>query len=111
MSSAETLTYETVQVSEADNKAGLSRSDSAASRRQSFGNSSLMPPPSPNPSSKDRFSDFFDAYYRHSQSLTGPELGSDLQARNVDTLAIPRHSTIIEVATPLASPMVPDRRA
>ncbi|KAL1643895.1 hypothetical protein SLS58_004569 [Diplodia intermedia] len=97
VSSAETVTEEPL----AATKLGLERSDSMSSRRQSIGANSLMPPPSPNPGSTDRFSDFFDAYYRHSQSMD-----PSVEVGRVETLAIPpRHSTIVEVPTPLASPM------
>lgn len=99
LSSVETLTHETLPAT----KIGITRSDSTASRRHSIGANSLMPPPSPNPSSKDRFSDFFDAYYRHSQSMADSEQTTEIV--RVDTLAIPRYSTIVEVPTPLGSPM------
>ncbi|OJD36093.1 uncharacterized protein BKCO1_13000113 [Diplodia corticola] len=104
VSSAETVTGEALP---ATTKFGLERSDSMSSRRHSIGANSLMPPPSPNPAGTDRFSEFFDAYYRHSQSMVGSE--PSVEAVRVETLAIPRHSTIVEVPTPLASPM-PDKK-
>lgn len=101
VSSIETLTHE----ASAASKIGLARSDSAASRRHSVGANSLMPPPSPNTASKDRFSEFFDAYYRHSQSMAGPEASYGYEVARTETLAIPRHSTIVEVPSPLATPL------
>ncbi|KAK0659662.1 hypothetical protein DIS24_g3912 [Lasiodiplodia hormozganensis] len=103
VSSVETVTEETLPATKID----LARTDSMDSRRNSIGGNSLMPPPSPNPSSKDRFSEFFDAYYRNSQSMVGSEPSFELA--RVETLAVPRHSTIVEVPTPLASPM-PDKK-
>lgn len=103
MSSVETVTEETLPATKID----LARTDSMDSRRNSIGANSLMPPPSPNPSSKDRFSEFFDAYYRNSQSMVGSE--PNFEISRVETLAVPRHSTIVEVPTPLASPM-PDKK-
>lgn len=56
-----------------------------------------------NQSSDPRFSEFYDAYYRHSQLVTSSK--NDVQKRpgQLDL----SDQTIVEVPTPLASPAVP----
>jgi hypothetical protein len=50
---------------------------------------------------EQRLSEFYDAYYRNSNSQISPV--QTLDAKRV----VGRHSTIVEVDTPLASPMFP----
>ncbi|KAF2187396.1 hypothetical protein K469DRAFT_705084 [Zopfia rhizophila CBS 207.26] len=83
------------------NSVALSTSTKEQSRRPSA-SSSLHPASSTqsNGTSDPRFSEFYDAYYRHSQ--LGVAQRTDVKRPNQLNLTQP---TIIEVPSPMASPM------
>jgi len=75
----------------------MSVDNNPTERRPSESSNHLALPAQGGPES--RLSEFYDAYYRNSQ--VGPV--QILDAKRV----VGRHSTIVEVDTPLASPMFP----